>query len=306
MVFGHENVRQYLGKSWKRGTVSHGYFLHGPRHVGKTMTALSFAKTLLCEEGKHFGGCGVCAACLHVIAFMEPRCITLQPGLPILSKVERDKNEIGIEEIREVRKRLSYSALGWQIVLILDAEKLSREASNALLKILEEPGRNTVFLFVSSRPAYVLPTITSRLLRLRFSFVSDDALRSVPGATLELLALALGRPGVLVRMMEDDASRKRQAEWYRLAEEISSGSYGKALALSEKIAENTEAREEVSFYLLRLLQKQYRKKMPDYSAMSSRHVFHALDVMAASETMNVNRRLAVDIICMNLSGFASL
>lgn len=304
MLISHSSVVDYLTRAWAKGTLSHGYLFYGPRHVGKTTVATELAKTLICERQESFGGCllaetgGRCAACRRMSGAGDPRFIKLELGQPLLLS-EKDKTEIGIKEIREVRRRLSLRAANWQIALILDAENLSSDAANALLKILEEPHERTIFLFVSSRPSYLPPTVVSRLIQLRFSLAPDEDMRKTPGAIPELVTLASGRPGILLRLINDPVFRKIQSERYRLAENIVRSSVGRALLYSERIADDSESREEVVHYLCRMAQDQYRGKNP--GAAAPRRIRSALSAFEALETTNVNRRLASDVICISFS-----
>lgn len=304
-TIGHERIRRYLQTVWEKGRVGQAYLFSGPRHIGKTALALQFIKTLLCEKGTIYGGClpaqagGECGTCARIDSHSDPRFVKLEPGAPILASADEDKNEIGIAEIREVRRRLSLKTPGFQAVLVLDAEKLSRDAGNALLKILEEPGEETLFCFVTSNESLVLPTIRSRVISLRASLVFDEALNRISGATKELVRLAAGRPGIFYRMLEDIEFRKRQEKLFRIAESIAAGSPGKAVRLSEEIADDPEARDEVIHYLLIFLETSFRERP---NARAAARAAKALKAIGAMETTNVNRRMASDMITMNLAG----
>lgn len=306
MVIGNGGVMERLKVMWKKGTVSQGHLFHGPRNVGKTTAALEFAKTILCEEGIVFGGClpakagGKCPTCERFARGSEPRFIKLELGGSLLGS-EKEKTEIGIKEVQEMRRRLSLKAAGWQVVMVADAEHLSHDASGALLKILEEPGERVLFIFVSSRPLYILPTIRSRLASLRFSHVPDHEMQEIPGATKELVALAGGRPGVLFSLLIDADVRKREMKTLNIAERIAKSSPGGAIAMAESFFDDDLLRESVVYHLCRIAARRVQEEADALPRAYAARVCRALSVFELLETTNVNRRLATDIIAMNFS-----
>lgn len=306
MIIGHVNIVEYLEKVWRRGTVSQGYLFHGPRNVGKTTAALAFARALLCEEGERFGGClplqvgGECPTCQRFARGAEPRFVKLELGGSLLG-IEKEKTEIGVKEVQEMRRRLSLKAAGWQIVMVADAEHLSHDASGALLKILEEPGERVLFIFVSSRPLYIVSTIRSRLVLLRFSRVPDCTMREIPGATKELVELAGGRPGILLSLLLDADFKKREMKTLSIAERIAKSSPGGAIVAAESFFDDDLLRESVVYHLCRIALQRIQEEADALPRTYTARVRRALSVFELLETTNVNRRLATDIIAMNFT-----
>ena len=130
--------------------MSHAWLFCGPPGSGRSNAALAFAAALQCETG----GCGDCASC-HQAA------IGAHPDI-VLTRTE--KLSIGVDEVRELVRRSALTPVGnrWQIMVIEDADRLTEQAANALLKAIEEPNPRTVWLLCAPTVEDVLPTIRSR------------------------------------------------------------------------------------------------------------------------------------------------
>ncbi|MBI2054918.1 MAG: hypothetical protein HYT39_02345 [Candidatus Sungbacteria bacterium] len=301
MVIGHTKIIERLEVMRGNNTLAHGYLFYGPRSVGKFKTALELARTLICSRGeKSFGGCGDCETCSAFDAGTTSNLTILRPGKPILESEEKDKKEIGIAEIREVRRRLAFASSGYRVVIIDGAEKLTGEAANAFLKILEEPGPQTLFIFVSESPEYILPTILSRLAPIRFSLVPDEEMRKVKGATEKLITLAAGAPGISISAVNDPEFRKAEEGSFSEAEKIYGGSLAKAISAGERWVGSREKYSRILLHLLRfserdLLLGDEKEKMTRVGRLEN-----VLDILRLYETTNVNPRLAADILFINL------
>ena len=137
-IIGHIRQREILDRQIRLGVLSHAYLFSGLPHVGKRTVAEVFAKALLCQKQtskQSLTFCGTCPACTSFDARAHADVLFVE------SVDEKgETRSIGIEEIRRVRERISHSAFGGRsIVLLDDAGSMTREASNALLKILEPP-----------------------------------------------------------------------------------------------------------------------------------------------------------------------
>ena len=158
-VIGQEHVATTLKNAISSSRIAHAYIFCGPRGVGKTSTARIFAKALNCQKGVSINPCNVCPACKE---------ISSGSSLDVL-EIDGASNR-GIDEIRQLRENIKFSPSSgkFKIYIIDEVHMLTVEAFNALLKTLEEPPEHAKFIFATTMPNKVLPTILSRCQRFDF------------------------------------------------------------------------------------------------------------------------------------------
>lgn len=212
-IIGNSDVQERLWHAAAQNRLAHAYLFAGPEEVGKKTTALAFARRVLCEKYEH---CGACDSCTQWKKSKETT-ITHPDFLLITPAGEGLRRNIGIEQARTARHFLELTPqTGSRKMLIIDdAERLTHEATNALLKKLEEPSSRMVMVLVSAEPWALLPTIRSRCVAVRFSFVVGKELLlwlQSMGARVaeaqELARLAGGRPGRAQKFLKDPKARK--------------------------------------------------------------------------------------------------
>ncbi|MEN8209541.1 MAG: DNA polymerase III subunit gamma/tau [Candidatus Fermentibacteria bacterium] len=188
-VLSQDHVTITLKNAIDTDRIGHAYLLTGPRGVGKTTTARIFAKSLNCENGPTSNPCQQCDSC---------RSITAGNHLDV-REIDGASNR-GIDQIRDLREKARYATASgkYKIYIIDEVHMLTKEAFNALLKILEEPPESVVFVFATTQPRKVPDTILSRCQRFDFRRipVSDmsEYLQSeaaTEGITLDNSALGL-------------------------------------------------------------------------------------------------------------------
>lgn len=192
-IIGHKNVIDFLEKSMKNGEIAHAYLFYGPNRVGKRTIAGKFAELLL--------------------------------GQPILNHpdvyfVRREKNEkeekmfseISIGQMRDLERKLNLTSFlnSYKIAIIEEAETMSLEAANSLLKTLEEPTEKTVIILLSSSISALPGTIVSRCQTLKFLPVGEDLIYQYligegasRGEALDFAKASWGKPGVAIDFWRD-------------------------------------------------------------------------------------------------------
>lgn len=162
-ITGQQHVVMSLKGGIKTGRIGHAFLFAGPRGVGKTTTARIYAKSLNCREGPTANPCQECQSCKE---------ITLSRSIDVV-EIDGASNR-GIEEIRNLRESVKYAPLHgkYKVYIIDEVHMLTTEAFNALLKTLEEPPVNVVFIFATTNPTKVPATILSRCQRFMFKRLS--------------------------------------------------------------------------------------------------------------------------------------
>lgn len=194
-VVGQRHVMQTLENAIRQNRLAHAYIFSGTRGVGKTTTARILAKCLNCVKGPTATPCNECENCV---------AITTGNSLDVL-EIDAASNR-GIDQIRELREMVRYAPVGgrYKIVILDEAHQLTDEASNALLKTLEEPPPNVVFILATTQPEDLVDTIKSRAQLFQFRSLSfqeiAEALENV--AKKENLQIEPGAVAVLARAAE--------------------------------------------------------------------------------------------------------
>lgn len=159
-VVGQEHVTTTLKNAIESKRIAHAYIFSGPRGVGKTTSARILAKALNCENGgPTLTPCNRCTSCIEV---------TSGRSMDVL-EIDGASNR-GIDEIRNLRDNVRYMPVhgGFKIYIIDEFHMITKDAFNALLKTLEEPPPQVVFIFATTEPHKILPTILSRCQRFDF------------------------------------------------------------------------------------------------------------------------------------------
>lgn len=205
-----------LMQTLREGTFVHAYLISGMRGVGKHTLARLMAQYILCRGDKGDEPCGVCPSCVRMLDGTHPDVVRLLP--------EKDKKSIVVDQVRELvalAGEHTYEG-GRRILLIEQAEKMNPQAQNALLKTLEEPQAENVFLLLCEDTSLLLPTIASRCRSIKLHPWSDEVVLKAlekAGAPAEHRAeaahLSGGSIGQALEMAADTAFWQRREEVMR-------------------------------------------------------------------------------------------
>jgi DNA polymerase-3 subunit gamma/tau len=162
-VVGQQHVTRTIENAIRTGRVAHAYIFSGARGVGKTTTARILAKALNCARGSAAEPCNECDSC---------REISVGTSLDVL-EIDAASNR-GIDQVRELREMVRYAPAGgrYKVVILDEAHMLTPEASNALLKTIEEPPEKVVFVLATTQPEDLAETIRSRSQHFHFRALS--------------------------------------------------------------------------------------------------------------------------------------
>lgn len=245
-IVGHEQVVAHLQNAIRQKKVSHAYLFSGEAGSGKRLVAEAFAKTLLCEEGG-IEACGKCKSCRQ----------TESGNQPDFRIVVREKAGLGVKEIREQvtsDAQIKPYSSEYKVYLIDEAEKMTEEAQNALLKTIEEPRGYVVFLLLVSRQEQLLPTVLSRCVSLPLYPVSTEKIKSflmekrgVPDYLAQTAAVfSGGLVGRAARYAESEEFNEQRREVLGLVKSVDSMSMAE---VTETVKSLSSRKEYVDEYL---------------------------------------------------------
>lgn len=278
-VIGQQDVIERLVKDAQAGTVPHALLFCGPEGVGKLQTAIAFARYLLCrDKGTGADSCGTCPACVKMDKLVHPDLHFVFPVInksktserstisdeeitpwretvldkqyfsfeEWLSAIDADNKQasIFVTESESIISKLSLKSVegGYKIMIIWHAEKMNQQCANSLLKLLEEPPAQTVFILTTDAPEQMLETILSRTQRIDFRRIPEHEIASrLQGPTYQL----------------DDDNAKKIAH-------LSGGSWLKAISALRVNAESDEFFD----YFTQLMRLSYGRKLKDLKRWS--------------------------------------
>ena len=167
-IIGNERIKDTLQKSLKENKVSHSYMFVGIEGIGKQMMAKAFAQMILCTSTEQ-KGCNKCKSCVEFRSDNHPDFLYIEP----------DGNSIKIEQIRYLQRKIQEKPIisDRKVYMINDANKMTTEAQNCLLKTLEEPPEYGTIILIGSNENAFLNTIKSRCMIISFKPIEKEAIK---------------------------------------------------------------------------------------------------------------------------------
>ena len=175
-IIGNEKIKQELIKSIDSNKYSQSYLFLGIPGIGKKMIAMEFAKMLLCNSEKKY--CNNCKSCIEFNSNNNPDFTIIEP----------DGNSVKINQIREIQSKIYEPPIisDKKVYIINDADKMTTEAQNALLKTLEEPPKFIIIILIGSDESNFLSTIKSRCLIYKFSHIKYEQIKNLLSEKYEI------------------------------------------------------------------------------------------------------------------------
>ena len=236
-VVGHKDILKYISSAVENNRVSHAYILNGERGSGKKMLANLFAMTLLCETGDN-EPCGKCHSCKQAESGNHPDIIRVTHEKP---------NSISVDDIRtQVNNTVDIKPYQgpYKVYIIPQADMMTPQAQNAILKTIEEPPSYAVFLLLTENAETLLPTINSRCVMLKLRNIKDTLIKKYLMENLEIpdykadmcTAFAQGNMGRALMLANSDHFNEIREEAVQLLKHISEMELNEIVAAVKNIS----------------------------------------------------------------------
>lgn len=274
-VVGHQNIIQYISSAVTSGKISHAYILNGDRGSGKKLLAKLFAMSLQCEDREEDGDpCGQCKSCKQAVHGNQPDIIYVTHEKP---------NTISVDDIRtQVNNDIvikPYSS-PYKIYIIPEADLMTEQAQNAILKTIEEPPEYAVIMLLTENARALLPTVCSRCVMLRLRNTKDQLVKKylmeqllVPDYKADVcVAFAQGSIGKAVMLANSDHFNEIKEDVIHLMRDINDMQTEDLMAAVKRCTT-------------------YKLEMNDYLDMIA---IWFRDVLMYKATKNVNRVIFAD------------
>lgn len=238
-ILGHEQVKHHFYQAMESGRVNHAYILNGEAGMGKKTLANAFALSLFCQ-GTEKRPCLACHPCKQILSGNHPDLIYVTHEKP---------NSIGVDDIRsQVQDTISirpYSS-DYKVYIIDEAQKMTGQAQNALLKTIEEPPSYAIIVLLTTNQEAFLPTILSRCVQLKLKPLKDETIKQylmtqfgVSEVDAEVFtAFARGNLGMAIRMVTSDDFKFMEHEMLQLLKTVKQMDISELLEYIQKIKES--------------------------------------------------------------------
>ncbi len=314
-VLGQEPAVTTLERAFAGGRVHHAYRFEGPPGVGKELAAFALAQALVCERGT---GCGECSACRRAVTLSEneprvplhPDVVLVARGLyrGLLGSNSGEATGISVEQVRRiVLARVGFAPHeGRALVFIVrEADEITVQAANALLKTLEEPHQRTHFVLLTSRPSRLLDTIRSRSLPVRFGPLPDRVVASIlerRGLDPNVAPLAQGSASFALELADPDEKKERDAFVDAAFSALTASDLAPALKLAEGQKKDRDGLKAQLAFFAQAIAGQARGAVANDAKLALARAFQHRTVLEAIDALerNVQPALALESMFVRL------
>lgn len=239
-IIGHDHLISMLKNALKYNRVAHAYLFHGHFGIGKKTVATAFAQALVCTEPQGGAACGCCFACKKAAGGNHPDIHFIEPTSPSLK----------LEQVRNLQKEVMLKPYEGKkkVFIISQAETLTGQAANSLLKTLEEPPEDTVFILVAVNAYTLLPTILSRCQQITFNKIPLNPMQEMiinkfnkkPEEAGFLASLADGIVGRAIQLADSGEILQQRDYAIKLAKLAREGNYFEFYQAAEELENNKD------------------------------------------------------------------
>jgi len=235
-IKGQDRAIKILKNSIRTNHLAHAYLFVGQSGIGKKTTALALAQSINCLNFNDFSGdsCNNCISCKKIMSGNQPDVKIIKP----------DGRSIKIDRVRSLRSEIFFKCYEskFKVIIFDEAHFLTIEAANSLLKVLEEPPENTVFILVTSEPQQLPDTIISRCQQVQFQSLNSEVIKGIffqkypnrRGQIGLLASLARGSLSKTEELLQDKELMEKRSEIIKLLKKIISVSFGEISLWCEK------------------------------------------------------------------------
>ena len=294
-LIGHKKQKKLLKELAGSDNIPHNLLFTGPEEVGKKRAAIEFIKSLNCENET---GCGSCKTCREIETGRHGDLMIID-----------DNEEIKIDQIRDLQKRLSLTGMSkdsYKVAVIDDAHLLNRQAQACLLKTLEEPKGKALIILVTDKPNTLLDTILSRMWSVKFSFVETELIKEElisRGAEKDeankLAKLSFSKPGLAIKLFENNDFKLKWIQKRDDLEKLRDSYLADRFDYVKKMAKDKkEARETLKIWMGFLRREMLAGGKRAKKVKKSLEVIE--DTLLLTSKTNANFKLSLEKVIINL------
>ncbi len=289
-IYGHTRQIEFLNHLIKTNVFHHAFVFVGPEFVGKRLIAEAFAQALILNKNISRDYKRDKNAWRDIL-FVEHEK-EIKKGVEVIKA-------ISIKQIRELKRQSTFTHDGDKRVIIIDNfDNSTISAQNSLLKLLEEPNKNTILILIAVDVQKLLPTIYSRVMRINFNLLSREQMQNFSEyLSDECIEMSLGRPGVAKRLVKDKDLIEKYKETLENLKNLKSMSLAQKILLAEKLSKD--------LHFLNITLMLWSSRIRDIAMKTGQYKLLLLsekidNALLELKSSNVNKRLQAENLLLKL------